>query len=248
MSPDRIRALAQAINTGKRSSDYRELGFVSRSAALGFAHRVGFSFGQAVTPEMLDRALAPKPQPIRKPQSQRINMDDDSPIRALAAECLTEHRILQNALPAMVERVMADGDLREAALREIVSAHCQRLLTVVQQEAYQAVKRQSGGGPLGEQRKSADSLAAHAQAVAHSLMDTFTLPGGKKLGDATRPDLVTAMSSFEIQEADLRTKRLWLRLIQQSVTPGKTVRDCLTDERLAELREEARREAGKVAA
>lgn len=247
MSPDRIRALAQAINTGKRSTDYRELGFVSRSAAISRARDHGFHFGQAVTPEMLDRALTPKPEPIRKPP-RTILMDDESPIRALAAECLTEHRILQNALPAMVERVMADGDLREAALREIVSAHCQRLLTVVQQETYQAVKRQSGGGPLGQQRKSAESLAAHAQAVASSLLDDFILPGGKKLGDATRIDLQRALSIYQIQVTDARSKAGFVRLVMQCVTGTATVRECVKPERAAELRELAQREAAEVEA
>jgi hypothetical protein len=242
MSPEAIRNLAVQINTGASAAEsYRKLGMPSRSAAISRAHACGFAFGQAVTPEMLERALAPKPQPVRQPSNPRAPMDTDSPIRALAAECLTEHRIVQNALPPLVDRVMADDELREVAIRELVTAHCERHLNSEMQARYNAERRKTGGGPLAEKRTGAVALAAHAQAVAASLMDDFKLPNGKKLGDATRYDLDAALAVYRIQSDDAAIKHRWMRLVQQCLSGSQTVRERLTDERLAELREEARK-------
>lgn len=157
----------------------------------------------------------------------------------VAADLLSEHRIVQTALPPLVARVLADPDLERQALDALIAGECRRQLEKVQNERHQAEKRRTGGGPLGQAR-SAD-LSGWAGAVQTALLDGFVLPGGKRLGDAERGDLGRALEAFKTVSADASVKARWMRLLQQSVPPGKRVRDVLSETRVAELRAEARK-------
>lgn len=157
----------------------------------------------------------------------------------LAGALLSDHRIVQKALPPMVERVLADDTMRDQVMARLIEAECRRVLEAEIQRRHQEHKRQTGGGPLGQARSS--DMAAWAGAVQSALLDNFRLPNGKRLGDANRGDLSTALASYETVAADATIKHRWLRLIQQSVPNGKTVREVLNESRVAELREEARK-------
>jgi hypothetical protein len=244
----RIQAVAEAINNGQSATDcYRALGFPSRSAVLGFAHRQGFSFGRPVTEAMLAGALTPKPsRPILPKPLRTTPMDDQSPISALAGELLDEHRIAQAALPSMMKAVLTSEDLREMIFAELAEGICRRVLEAEVQRRYQAEKRQTGGGPIAKPR--GHNIQAHARAVASSLLEDFVLPGGKKLGDATRTDLQRALYAYQIHVTDAASKAKFVRLIMQSVTGDATVRECVKPERAAELRELAQREAAALEA
>lgn len=168
-----------------------------------------------------------------------VPITDDEPLESLADSLLSEHRVTQKALPSMLAKVMADEDLRHEVMVRLIESECRRVLDVRMNFRHQQIKRRTGGGPVGAARSS--DMSAWAGAVAESLMDDFRLPNGRKLGDATRDDLRMALAGYQTTADDALVKVRWLRLVQQSTPHGKTVRQALTDERVKELREEARK-------
>lgn len=88
-----------------------------------------------------------------------------------------------------------------------------------------------------------EAVQAQTDRVVHLATGTlrmFPLPGGKRLGEATRQEIAEAAGFYERQAGDMAHKARWLQLVAQSVPAGKTAGDVLTDERLAELQTEAR--------
>lgn len=89
-----------------------------------------------------------------------------------------------------------------------------------------------------------DAIKAQAGRVVQLAAGTlamFPLPGGKRLGEASREEISTAAEFYGRQAADMGAKARWLRLIAQSVPDGKKVSDVLSDARLRELQAEASR-------
>jgi hypothetical protein len=236
---DPHEALGELIDRGLSASEAgRALG-ISRNAAMARAHRQGWRFGMSRA-AALSLQHQPKADASMNAVADLAPPDEDlAPLDALAAELLTAHRLTPRALPLMVERVMADDALRHACFARLVEAECRRALEARMAQRRQEARRLGGGGPVGSARSS--DITGLAGAVASSLLDDVRLPNGRKLGDATREDLATAMAAYQIQADDAAVKHRWLRLIQQSVPPGKTVRQVLSDERLAELKAEARK-------
>lgn len=232
-----LETLGGYIDQGLSSAQAAAKFGVTRDSVIGAAHRRGWNFGRprSAVPMGGQRAVVNTERPHFPVEALACITDVDE----LAVALLMEYRIKQNALPKMVERVLADPDMRDEVLARVIEAQCSRILEAAVNEKHQAEKRRTGGGPIGRLR--ANNAENHAAAVADALMDTFKLPGGVKLGDATRKDLTTALASYEMQTADLSIKHRWLRLVQQSVPEGRRVRDVLTEERVAELRAEARR-------
>jgi hypothetical protein len=235
--------LGQLIDRGLTASEAAEQLGITRDAAIGRAYRAGWSFGQSrpgseeAERRRADRGYGPAPTPRTLP----AELPEPTTISELAERLLSEFRIVQQALPPMVERVLNDEAFYRQAIIALVEGQCRRELDMAMATRYQAEKRKTGGGPVAKARAS--NLAGHAEAVAASLMEDTRLPNGKKLGDATRADLRTALAAYQAQAADARIKAGWLQAVLQSVPEGKTVRQSLTDERLQELRDLARKDA-----
>jgi hypothetical protein len=65
----------------------------------------------------------------------------------------------------------------------------------------------------------------------------WPLPGGQKLGDASRAE-VTAAADFYSHLAERNGARgSWLRAVSEKVRGEKAVRDCVTEKVLQTLRE-----------
>lgn len=173
-----------------------------------------------------------------QPLPALLSLVEPETLEDLARRVLLTHRIVQQASGPMTDRVLESPELMQQIMRRVVETECRRLLEADIQTRHQAMKRSTGGGPLGS--RSSD-MTEWAGAVQNALLDGFTLPGGKLLGDADRRDLGAAMSAYATQATDATIKHRWLQLVQQSVPDGKTVRQVLTDERVAELRDLARR-------
>ena len=75
-----------------------------------------------------------------------------------------------------------------------------------------------------------------AQLSAGTLL-MFPLPGGLRLGEATRSEVVEAAGFYASQASDMAHKSRWLMLVAQCVPEDKTVGDVLTDKRLRDLQE-----------
>lgn len=211
---------------------------ITRNSCLGAAHRRGMGFGKPV-PANIMNAIRARPESGEREHFPVECMANITDVHDLALMTLQECRIVQKALQPMVERVNADPHMMAQIMARLVEGECRRLLEAAISEKHAAEKRRTGGGPLGIQRSS--DMTGWASAVQDALLDGFTLPGGKKLGDATRADLATALSAYEIQASDFAVKHRWMRLIQQSVPDGKRVRDVLTEQRVAELKAEAKK-------
>jgi len=144
----------------------------------------------------------------------------------------------------------ADGDVVAATSKlflRVIEDHSfikEFLSEIVRKACYEAV----AGQVRADRRQvwstlqpTAEARSAQVMALASGTVRTlhdFPLPGGKKLGDALRGEVVAAADFFRGQASDMARKAHWLQHIAQHVPDGKTVRDVLSAERLAELRDE----------
>jgi len=85
------------------------------------------------------------------------------------------------------------------------------------------------------------AVQALARSNLNSLMN-FPLEDGTLLGDSTHDKLTKMIGYYQSTARSSAVKAKWLLLVQQSLPDGKRVRDVMTNERLNELREEARRD------
>lgn len=140
------------------------------------------------------------------------------------------------ATKLLITRVRNDKELRRELLEPLIEYAC-----------HQAVARELRSGrsgiwrPVSPERLAGMSDAERVKALAAGNLLMFPLPGGKRLGDASRDDISQASRFYEKQAGDMAHKARWLQLIAQSVPPGKTVRGTITEDRLRELQEEAKR-------
>jgi hypothetical protein len=163
----------------------------------------------------------------------------------------TERDLVAEA--AKTAYLKADGDVREAVRILETAVRQERDLRdaltdpLISQACYDAVRKQCHvqrrrvWAPPAEKLVKSKVTGAHrvVQLAAGTLL-MFPLPGGKRLGEASREEIASAAEFYERQAGDMATKGRWLRLIAQSVPGDQTVGDVLTDERLRELQEEAR--------
>lgn len=147
----------------------------------------------------------------------------------------------------------AKGDVREATkiLEDSVRNHRQLrdALTdpLIANACYGAVRavchveRRKVWSPPVQRFVKTQVTGAHrvVQLAAGTLL-MFPLPGGKKLGDATRDEITTAASFYESQSGDMAQKARWLQLVAQSIPANKKAGEVLNEKRLRELQKEAR--------
>lgn len=169
-----------------------------------------------------------------------------------AARKLKERDVIAEAAKAAYDS--AGGDLKaavvalEARVRKERSLYDALTDPLIAQACYDAVRkachtdRQSVWKEPGTKivkGKTQNSARIVHLAAGNLLM--FPLPGGKKLGEATRSEISSAANFYEKQSGDMAVKARWLRLVAQSLPSGQTVKDVLTDKRLRELQTEAKR-------
>lgn len=147
----------------------------------------------------------------------------------------------------------AGGDVREASrLMEQAVRSSRRLRDeitepLVASACYAAVRAQCRVQRRKVWSPSDAALARHredgANRVVHLAADTllaFPLPGGLRLGEATRGEIAEAADFYAAQADDMGTKARWLRLVAQAVPDQKTAGAVLTEKRLRELQDAAR--------
>lgn len=237
-TPEATEELGQHIDNGLTASEVvaKMGGGLTTNAVIGKAHREGWGFGKA------------RPLPSMNTLMVLADQLDEFPDEALAcittpdelaAAVLDQHKITQKALEPMMARVLGDEGMKAQVERRLLEAECRRILDATLATRHQEEKRRTGGGPLGAARKA--NIAEHAAAVRSALFDDYTLPGGMKLGDAMRSDLTEAMGVYLANATDATIKHRFIEHILQCLPAGKRVREAITEERAAELRELARR-------
>lgn len=135
--------------------------------------------------------------------------------------------------------VRMDTPLRIALTDPLLSGACWNAVRGQVRETRRAI----WAAPKMPTAAQATALKEQSSRVVHLATGTlkmFPLPGGKRLGQATREEIVAASEFYARQAGDMSHKARWLQLVGQSVPAGRTVAEALTDERLAELQSEAR--------
>ncbi len=158
-------------------------------------------------------------------------------LRQHAAAALAEAggNVLE-ATAALTARAMSDQDFLAEHFEAVVRSACYQAVAACIRQQRRAVW--STIQPTSEERRA--QVAALAAGVAYTLHD-FPLPGGKRLGDATREEVVAAAELFGRQARDMAWKSRWLAHVAQSLPPGRKVSEVLSAERLEELRQEVQR-------
>lgn len=154
------------------------------------------------------------------------------PVATAAAEALKgadgDVKVATRALLAQVRKQRA---LRDALTEPLLEAACY--------QAVSAQMRQQRHRVWTPPNYSAGGNGARVIALATSLLD-FPLPGGRRLGEATRAEVAAAAELYRSYADDMGHKARWLALVAQSVPDGGKVGEVLDEARLAELQKESR--------
>lgn len=141
------------------------------------------------------------------------------------------------ATEIMTARVLKDPTLYRPLMDPLVKNACYSAITAQCHSQRRTIW--NAAQPSAEHQRN--RVVALAGGTMNTLMD-FPLPGGMKLADAKRDDVTAAADFYGKQSKDMGSKAKWLQLIAQHVPAKKTVKQVLTDARLAELRQEATNE------
>lgn len=143
---------------------------------------------------------------------------------------------LKKAVAAFEASVRGNRALRDALLEPLLADACyQAVARIIRTE-----RRQVWSPPAEKLVKSKVTGSHRVVQLAAGTLLMFPLPGGKKLGEATREEISAAATFYEAQATDMGVKAKWLRLVAQSVPGEKKAGDVLNDRRLRELQEAAR--------
>lgn len=136
------------------------------------------------------------------------------------------------AIGIMANRVRKDRVLRDAVFEPLIEYACGQAIN-------HALRQQRSGVWNAPAAKPGMSDGDRVRLLAAGTLAMFVLPGGQRLGEATRSQVADAAEFYGKQAEDMGHKSRWLRLVAQSVPDDKTVGDVLTDERLSALKDEA---------
>ena len=162
--------------------------------------------------------------------------DRDLVAEAAKAALSAANGDVREATRAMENAVRSNRKLRDELTDPLLSNACYTAVS-----AQCRVERRKVWTPPAEKLVANRTTGSHrvVQLAAGTLL-MFPLPGGKKLGEATREEIAEAAQFYDAQATDMSVKARWLRLVAQSVPGNKTAGDVLTDKRLRELQEAAR--------
>lgn len=166
--------------------------------------------------------------PPRKP-----TQPDAPSLASLARQALADADGKVDVASAALSRtLLADKALLrsviEAAVRDAVAGHVRGAM----RHDRQAIVRAS--------RIGLDASDRMASFVARSLLD-LPLAGGLKLRDANKKQVLEQAEIYMRQGADMLAKGKWLRAVAKALPAGKTVGDGLSEAKVAQLFEEARK-------
>lgn len=160
-------------------------------------------------------------------------------VRAVARELLDQYGDNASALSAMVDR--AEEDV--AFYKAIVNGYFRPICAAIIRRATEESRAAAWTPPAPPKSKPVD-LGAWEAAVTEGLMD-FRIEGGKRLRDATRPELLASAAAFETRGYDQLIKGRWQRLIANELRDDLTTAGTiLSEKRLADLKAEAKKLRG----
>jgi hypothetical protein len=161
-------------------------------------------------------------------------------VRAIARELLEQCGDNASALAAMVERAEEDAALYKA----IVNGYFRPICAAVIRRAAQESREAAWSAPAAPSTPRLVDMAAWNEAVVEGLLD-FRIEGGKRLRDATKPELLASAAAFETRGYDQLIKGRWQRLIANELRDDLTTAGTiLSEKRLADLKAEAKKLKG----
>jgi hypothetical protein len=151
----------------------------------------------------------------------------ESLLHQAARECLKKSDGTSQAAAALlIKRIRRDRVLRD----EITDSHLPALCTQYIRQMMGTNRR--AAFPTGIVAVSKFGALLHS--VGQEWLD-FPLPGGLRLAEASRAELIEASERYMGQSKTMLRRARWLRLCARSVPEDKKAGDVLTNERLAEI-------------
>lgn len=153
-----------------------------------------------------------------------------SPVSKAAAEALAKaDGDVKAATAAMLAKVRKSRPLREALTEPLLEQACYAAITKQcrrQRNIVWTAPNYTAGGN-----------GQRVIALATSLLD-FPLPGGRRLGEATREEVMAGAQFYRGHADDMAHKARWLARIAAELKPEQRVADGLDETRLAALQKE----------
>lgn len=137
-----------------------------------------------------------------------------------------------DAAPRIADIVRGDAALFRVVADPLIDAACYEM-------AAQQVRQTRKVVWTPPRTVSADDQRARVVRLSDSNLLNFPLPGGLRLGAASRDELREAAGFYARQASDMAWKSRWLDLVQKRVPKTKCVADVLTDADLRDLQEKA---------
>lgn len=151
-----------------------------------------------------------------------------STVTPIVRELLEVHDV-QGAIEALIAKAEADSDLYAAltknALRDGADRAVRNVVTADRNLAWKAPVT----APSNVTKPRAAALEAWSDAICESILDSYRLSNGKKLGDGTKDDVLDTVNGLEAQAEDMLVKARWMRLIVAGMKGKKTVRQTYDD-------------------
>lgn len=119
-------------------------------------------------------------------------------------------------------------------LQAVLRAGCLSLAASAQRRL---AGKKRGASSKQRQLSCVDDWSA---AIVETILETFEVRPGLKLGDAKGHELHTAAQAYDLKATDAKVKARWLRLIAEKVDWNGVVRETLTAETVEALRIAAR--------
>ncbi len=154
-----------------------------------------------------------------------------SPVSQAASEALAKAGgDVREATKAMVAKVRKSRQLRDALTEPLIEQACYAAITAQCRKARSRVwtpPNYSEGGN-GER----------VIALARGLLD-FPLPGGRRLAEATREEVIAGAQFYRGHADDMAHKARWLARVAAELQAEQRVADVLDETRLAALQQES---------
>ena len=168
---------------------------------------------------------------MAKPQKKQEEVDIGEYAR------LALQRTQQNAQAAtklLESWVHDDPNLKDALTEPLIRDACYDAIRAVFR-----VDRKRIWTTVDHSTDSPGSSSKRVEHLASSNLMMFPLPGGKRLKDANREDLLFASEFYMKQGHDMLTKARWLTLVSQHMTGKKRVSDVMDEKKLIDLKDKS---------
>jgi hypothetical protein len=133
-------------------------------------------------------------------------------------------------------RVRSDIALRDVLTDPLIRGACYAAITAVcRQQRRRIWTAPVYSGESGETNKQ----GSRVEALAQSNLMMFPLPGGKRLGEATREEIAQAGEFFVDRGRDMLHKGSWLNLVAAKMPEGKRADQVFTEAELNKLKDQA---------